>query len=183
MRTPRCRLRTLTIGIALLALVLAASVFVLRTISELDAALNDFYGPDGVQAREKKFSNEAQAGDNALRLGDYVEAEARYRSALDLKTSAGYNDISYILVGLADSLVAQDRDDEVEPLYRRALEIREKGIGTDPRSWRAGHLRIAETLEPYASFLRLRGRADEAEAMEGRARTIRAEWEHKKDAE
>jgi tetratricopeptide (TPR) repeat protein len=173
---PRFRLRTLMIVIGSLAMVLAASVFVLRTISGLNAALEASYGPDGVQAREKKFSDHMQAGNNALRRGDYVEAEARYRSALDLEAYRGYNGISYVLVGLADSLIAQDRDEEVEPLYRRALELREK-IGTDPRSWRIEHLRIAETLEHYASFLRLQGRADVAEAMEGRAGAIRAEWE------
>jgi hypothetical protein len=42
------------------------------------------------------------------------------------------------------------------------------------------HLRIAEVLERYAKLLRHQERIVEAEAMEGRAKTIRAEWEHQK---
>jgi heme/copper-type cytochrome/quinol oxidase subunit 2 len=46
-RSLRFRLRTLMIVIAVLALVSAATVFVLRTYREINAALNAFYGPDG----------------------------------------------------------------------------------------------------------------------------------------
>jgi tetratricopeptide (TPR) repeat protein len=181
----RFRLRTLMIGIALLALVLAALVFVLRTYWEINAALNAFYGPDGTLARERKFSEEAPAGDEALRLGDYVEAEARYRSALDLYATQLYHEfeISHILTSLADALVGQGRYSDAEPLYQRALELREKGIGSDPRSWRSAHLKIAETLDHYATLLRHSGRLVEAEAMKGRAEAIRAEWEQQKVVE
>ncbi len=115
MWTPRFRLRTLMIVIALLTPVLAITAFWLQ----LNSALNAFYGPGGVLDRGQRFSEEWHAGDEALRLECYREAEARYRSALDLEASlpGEVGEVSGILIGLADALVGQGRDDEAEPLY------------------------------------------------------------------
>lgn len=71
MWTPRFRLRTLMIVIALLTPVLAITAFWLQ----LNSALNAFYGPGGVLDRGQRFSEEWHAGDEALRLECYREAE------------------------------------------------------------------------------------------------------------
>lgn len=178
MRTPRFRLRTLMIGIAVLSPVLAILALVLRVSWALEA----FYGPGGYLDRRQKFGQEGSTGDEACRLGHYIEAEARYRSALDFEASLPdhENDLSYILVGLADALVGQGSYSDAEPLYQRALKIREQGIRSDPRSWRWAQLKIAEVLDHYASLLRHCNGPAEAETLEGRAKTIRAEWEHQK---
>src|SRR5260370_324592 len=56
---------------------------------------------------------------------------------------------------------------EAEPLYERALAIREKALGPE-------HPDVATTLENYASLLRKMDRSQEAEPLESRARAIRA---------
>ena len=56
---------------------------------------------------------------------------------------------------------------EAEPLYRRALAIREKALGPE-------HPNVATALENYAFLLRVIGRPDDAAPMETRARAIRA---------
>jgi hypothetical protein len=59
------------------------------------------------------------------------------------------------------------RYDLAEPLYRRALAIREKALAPD-------HTDIAATLEAYAILLRKTDRVDHAEKLVDRARAIRA---------
>jgi Tetratricopeptide repeat len=54
-----------------------------------------------------------------------------------------------------------------EPLYQRALAIREKALGPE-------HPNVATCLENYASLLRKMGRPEEAATLEVRARAIRA---------
>ena len=56
---------------------------------------------------------------------------------------------------------------KAEPLYERALAIREKALGPE-------HPRVATCLENCALCLRNMGRPDKAEPLEARARTIRA---------
>ncbi len=56
---------------------------------------------------------------------------------------------------------------EAEPLYKRALAIREKALG--PK-----HPDLATALENYASLLRKTERTTEATKMEARAEAIRA---------
>ena len=50
---------------------------------------------------------------------------------------------------------------EAEPLYQRALAMREKALGPD-------HPHTAVSVRNYARFLRQRGRAAEAEKLEAR---------------
>ncbi|MEE8199821.1 MAG: tetratricopeptide repeat protein [Candidatus Acidoferrales bacterium] len=57
--------------------------------------------------------------------------------------------------------------EQAEPLYRRALAIREKILGPD-------HPRVALVLENYATLLRQTGREPQAAEMEARATAIRA---------
>jgi tetratricopeptide (TPR) repeat protein len=56
---------------------------------------------------------------------------------------------------------------KAEPLYQRALAIREKARGPE-------HPDMATCLENYAVLLRNMGRAEEAAPLDDRARAIRA---------
>ena len=66
--------------------------------------------------------------------------------------------------------VDQGRYAEAEPLYKRALAIREKALGPE-------HPDVATSLENYAALLRETARVDEAERLEARAKAIRAKSE------
>ena len=56
---------------------------------------------------------------------------------------------------------------EAEPLYQRALAIREKALGPE-------HPEVATVLENYAPLLRKIGKDAEVAELEARASTIRA---------
>jgi tetratricopeptide (TPR) repeat protein len=71
------------------------------------------------------------------------------------------------LNNLAELYRVQGRHAEAEPLYRRALAIREKTLGPD-------HPDVATVLVNYAALLRETGRGAEAEKLEARAQAIRA---------
>ncbi|MFQ5915996.1 MAG: tetratricopeptide repeat protein [Nitrospinota bacterium] len=62
---------------------------------------------------------------------------------------------------------AQGKYGEAEPLFKRALAIREKALGPE-------HPSVAQSLENYAALLRKTGRGTEAANMETRAKAIRA---------
>ncbi len=76
-------------------------------------------------------------------------------------------DVAIILNNLAVLYRAQGKYAEAEPLYKRALAIREEALGPD-------HPHVAGSLENYAALLRKTGRGDEATMMEARAKAIRA---------
>ncbi len=59
----------------------------------------------------------------------------------------------------------QGRNQEAEPLYQRALAIREEALGPD-------HPSTATTRANYAAFLRATDRDAEAAALEARTRGI-----------
>ena len=71
------------------------------------------------------------------------------------------------LNSLAVLYLAQDQHAQAEPLYQRALAIREKALGPD-------HPNVATSLENYAALLRELDRTAEAETIEVRAKAIRA---------
>ncbi len=71
------------------------------------------------------------------------------------------------LNNLAGLYRGQERYEEAEPFYQRALAIFEKVLGPD-------HPRIARTLEDYAGILQSMNRPSEATALKARAKTIRA---------
>ncbi len=68
------------------------------------------------------------------------------------------------LAALYDS---QGKYAEAEPLYRRALAIREKALGPE-------HPSVATALENYAGLLRKTNREVEAARLEASAQAIRA---------
>jgi len=75
--------------------------------------------------------------------------------------------VAHSLNGLGALYDKQGQYAKTEPLYQRALAIREKALGLE-------HPGVATSLENYAGLLRLMDRPDEAEPLESRARTIRA---------
>lgn len=74
-------------------------------------------------------------------------------------------DVARSLNRLADGYVAVGDIIRAEPLYQRAVTIREKTLGPQ-------HPDVATTLESYAALLRKMNREVEAEEMEARARAI-----------
>ena len=62
---------------------------------------------------------------------------------------------------------AQGRYAEAEPLYKRALAIREKALGP-------AHPDVATSLENMAALYRNTGRENEAKELDKRAAAIRA---------
>ncbi len=70
--------------------------------------------------------------------------------------------VAFVLNDLALLRVAQGRYSEAEPLFLRALALREKGLGPN-------HPDLARTLRDYATLLRSMDRAAEAAELEARA--------------
>jgi tetratricopeptide (TPR) repeat protein len=163
MRLFRFRLRTLMIAVAVLAPLLAAVVFLLR----LSWALDNFYGPDGVLALKQRISAEVTAGDERIKEGKFVEAEARLRTAIrmqaDCDARSGSRDgDAWFAFGLADALAGQGRTAEADLVYRKCLAVVE--AASEPENTSIDHF-----LMRYATFLRGAGRASEAEQCETRA--------------
>ena len=109
------------------------------------------------------------AGIEAHQEGRYAEAEQHLTVALKQAEKFGEQDAR-----LADSLnylasLYQDQGNyaQAEPLYRRALAIAEKALGSE-------HPNVATTLENYAELLRKTNRDGEAANLEARAQAIRA---------
>jgi tetratricopeptide (TPR) repeat protein len=75
--------------------------------------------------------------------------------------------VAVSLNNLAKLYYAQGQYAQAEPLYRRALAIKEKALGPE-------HPNVATTLANYADLLRKLDRTAEAETMEARAKAIRA---------
>ena len=71
------------------------------------------------------------------------------------------------LNNLANLYHDQGQHAKAEPLYQRALAMREKALGSE-------HPNVATVLENYAILLGSMGRAEEAEPLKARARAIRA---------
>ena len=71
------------------------------------------------------------------------------------------------LGGLAEIYRRRGQYAEAEPLYRRALTIRESVLGRE-------HPEVATNLENYAALLRKTSRATEAAGLEARPQAIRA---------
>jgi hypothetical protein len=76
------------------------------------------------------------------------------------------------LCGLAELAFAQGQYSEAEPLFRRALTIREEQLGVE-------HPVVAVLLEKYAVLLHKTEREAEAVAMEARVQTIHARQSQK----
>ena len=74
--------------------------------------------------------------------------------------------MAYSLGGLANLYREQSRYAEAEPLYRRALHIREQQLGPD-------HLQTAETMHDLARLREVQGNRDEAKPLYEHALAVR----------
>ena len=93
------------------------------------------YPPDRVNDAARRATWEAYiaAGQRAFHRADYAEAETRFEAALNEAAGIGADDPRFAtsLNELALLYQAQARYRNAEPLYRRALEIREKVLGPE----------------------------------------------------
>ena len=78
-----------------------------------------------------------------------------------------HSDVAESLKDLAGLYHAQGKYALAEPLYQRALAMREKALGPE-------HPDVAQSLENYAALLRKTYRDAEAARLETRAKAIRA---------
>ena len=153
---PQFRLKTLMIGIAILAPILALSAW----LRDLYQAMYEFYGPGGVLERQnaKAHSSEDEhSGDMALWAGHYSDAERAFRSALSdngrlTGSEAGPREVR-LLAKLAKVLTIQGRDVDADRLRQRLLQDYECAAGG------ASVQAIRKSmLEDYAEFLEKKGR-------------------------
>ena len=119
--------------------------------------------------RDVRWEAHSAAGREAYQQGDYAEAEKQWTAAL--KKAEGFEPqdprLATALNDLAVLYEAQGRYADAEPLFQRALAIREKAL-------RPEHPDVATALEGYAVLLRETGRDVEADRLDARVKIIRA---------
>ena len=115
--------------------------------------------------------------------GDLDGAEGHYTAALKLAEKSqseddqvGWYDVPAALIGLADARTGRGRFQEAEPLYMRALAIRQEAYG-----WESSG--VAEALERHAASLQLAGRTADRNRLEWQAKSIRAKQGREKRGE
>ena len=120
-------------------------------------------------AQETRWDSIMAGAARAYQQADYAQAEKLLLAALKEAEKFGEQDPRFAtsLNNLAELYRAQGKYAQAEPLYRRALAIREKALGPE-------HPNVAAVLENYADLLRKMKRDAEAEKMEARAQAIRA---------
>jgi len=101
-----------------------------------------------------------RAGVAAYQQGHYAEAVKQTKAALSAAEAFGPDDprLATTLNHLALFYDAQGKYAEAEPLYKRALAIREKILGPE-------HPRLAITLNNLALFYRAQGKYAEAKPL------------------
>lgn len=101
----------------------------------------------------------------------YAEAQTALEESRRVQEKLNREDrvdlLAQTLNNLGAVLKAQGKLDAAEPIYRRALDMRERTCGADG-------LEVAETLNNIAGLLRVDGRLQEAETLAARALDIRA---------
>ncbi len=125
--------------------------------------------PVAASAQETRWETLMAEAVKAYQQADYVEAEKLLLAALQEAEKFGEQDPRFAisLNNLAELYRAQGNYAQAEPLYQRALAIREKALGPE-------HPHVAMVLENYAALLHKLNRDAEADKMEARAQAIRA---------
>ncbi len=125
--------------------------------------------PAHAVAQQGDWERHTRAGAYAYRQGNYAEAFKQTKAALSAAEAFGPNDprLATTLNNLGVIYDTQGKHAEAEPLYKRALAIREKALGPE-------HPDVASVLESYAALLRKTKRSGEATMMKLRAKAIRA---------
>ncbi|MBR0726110.1 CHAT domain-containing tetratricopeptide repeat protein [Bradyrhizobium manausense] len=105
---------------------------------------------------------------NALRTaGKYAEALPLAQAMVaSLEKASNNRDLAAALNNLAQIYADQGRDDQAEPIYKRAIALMEKGTGLDS-------VEIAPVLNNLAALDQRQGRFADAEPLFRRALTIR----------
>ncbi len=123
--------------------------------------------PATAPAQVEQWQSHMAAGDKAYQQGNYPEAEKRLVAAL--KEAEGFRPqdsrLAATLNNLAELYRTQGRYAEAEPLYRRALAIDEKALGSD-------HPNVATDLNNLALLYHNQGKHAEAEPLYKRALAI-----------
>ncbi len=128
------------------------------------------------KALDQQYSSQSESevtdvkfflGKSLQRKGKYNEAVDRLREVLSKR-----NDDPDVLNWLGSALLYGARYAETEPLYMRALAIREKALGPE-------HPDTAQVLKHYANLMRKLNRESEAAELEARAKGIREKTNRK----
>ena len=124
--------------------------------------------PACASVQEENWETLFAEAQRAYQQGLYGEAEELYLAALANSERFKEEDprVSASLDHLAAFYRAQEKPEEAEPLYRRALEIREKLLGPE-------HLAVATSLQHLAWVCYERLNYAEAELLYRRALAIR----------
>src|SRR5215831_2077948 len=119
-------------------------------------------------AQPKSWEDYMAAGQSAYQQGRYAEAGELFEAALKEAEGFGLQDqrLATSLNSLAVLYHVQGKYAEAEPLYKRALGIREKTLGPD-------HPDVASSLNSLAALYRAQGKYTEAEPLYQRALMIR----------
>jgi tetratricopeptide (TPR) repeat protein len=106
---------------------------------------------------EKHWVAQMWLGQTAFEQGLFSEAEQHFREALlEVQKLGNDTELATTLRSLGRSLCAQDKHDESEPLYKRAIELHEQG---------ASSLELEEDFDAFVLHYRMQRKYREAEAL------------------
>ena len=121
-------------------------------------------------AQVEPWQSHMVAGAQAYQQGNYPEAEKRLVAAVEEAEGFGPRDprLATTLNNLAVLYQARGKYTEAEPLYKRALAIREKALGAENPG-------VAQSLNNLAVLYDAQGKYAEAEPLYKRSLAIREE--------
>ncbi|HEY9712638.1 MAG TPA: tetratricopeptide repeat protein [Chroococcales cyanobacterium] len=107
------------------------------------------------------------SGQQLQTQGRSQEAEVQFRLAIQEAEKFGPHDakLAMSLLNLANCLRGQGKFADAEATYKRAIEVKEKGVGPL-------HNDLVQYFENYAKMLRAAGREAEANKMQSKAQAI-----------
>src|SRR5579885_1792548 len=110
-------------------------------------------------AMSKELDKLMESANEAFQNQDYTQAETRYKAAMwEAERSGSPLSVAICLDRLAEVYFEQGRYDESEPLYRRALEVRENQL--DPQ-----HEDIVQSLNNLSAVYFFLEQYDKAEPI------------------
>ncbi|MCP3961680.1 MAG: tetratricopeptide repeat protein [bacterium] len=135
-----------------------------RSLFERALAIQEADGVAPTQDLARTYGDLALLSQLEGRVG---ESEKQYRRAVEVGESTGLDQVSLatLVNNLGAVCAAQDRLDEAEPLYRRALSMREAALGPE-------HQDVAFVLKELASVYHRQGHLDRAAPLYERSLEI-----------